>query len=369
MRGLLAFPLVLAVSACATEEVEVYTGLRGEARRNPLLAAERTLERLGIDTVSEPEAIPGTPAFETATRQRDRVLVTSGRSYEVEGPFLDALEDWLAAGGEAVVCLDGFERPDDDEGFPLRFDANGNELWRRPHNALLERFEVTREFFDGMPGEACVVDERDVWLPEGSGWLAEPGGDPVPWLDLEVGEGRIRLLPSGAPFSNLELADLEHALLLYEWVEPEGAVLLSLAREPGLWGLLVERAPEALWAALALLLIWLWSASARFGPTERLAEAAVHGFTRHVAASGRFLWRQDRGPMLLDALRRRTLRQAERRIPAVSRERRRELVASVAAHTGRPEDDVHDLLFSAEALRPRDLTRLVRDLVRLHRDL
>jgi hypothetical protein len=54
--GGIVFGLVVVFSSLLAaldwKEIEVDVGFRGEARRNPLLAAERTLERLGYEAES-----------------------------------------------------------------------------------------------------------------------------------------------------------------------------------------------------------------------------------------------------------------------------------------------------------------------------
>ena len=80
--------------------MEYQGSLRGEAGRNPLLAAQYLLTRLGLPAVSS-EALPAVLPEET-------VLVLSGEFLRPKSPLLERFLHWVAQGHHALVFLDGF---------------------------------------------------------------------------------------------------------------------------------------------------------------------------------------------------------------------------------------------------------------------
>ena len=120
--------------------------------------------------------------------------------------------------------------------------------------------------------------------------------------------------------------------------------------------------------ALALLVCWLWAASRRFGPALLAQRAERRSLVEHIAASGRFLWREARGATLyeavLDELRQRIRRRhpAWAELPVEEMAQRAATLSGMApaavrsALTGgarrREEDFVHDIQ-TLETLRKR----------------
>ena len=72
---------------------------------------------------------------------------------------------------------------------------------------------------------------------------------------------------------------------------------------PSVFGLLRRHAAPALIAGAALLALWLWSPSFRFGPLLPAPPPARRCWLEHLEAAGRFHWRQDHGAALLLSLR------------------------------------------------------------------
>jgi hypothetical protein len=135
-------------------EVEQEVGYRGEARLNPLLAAERLYTGLGAPARTLPGALGKLPPNDYAL-----LLVSERRA--ISQKQLDALKDWVRHGGRLVVALD--EAPSLD---PIlawlhvrvvgdkggREKEPGSEVLEMPARGGKTRIEVAREprLVDGL---------------------------------------------------------------------------------------------------------------------------------------------------------------------------------------------------------------------------
>ncbi len=356
----------LALTGCRKEVETVPTGFRGEARTNPLLAAQRTLERLGFS--SRIQFGLGTLPLEGET------LLTAEGSLAIEGPLLEGFLAWVDAGGHAIVCLDGFALPndflasigidEDDEFFFLEEEA---PAWVGRRSALLEALGLERLEGDDYWRDVLGF-EADQRIKDG---LLFDGKDDGTAFEVDRGDGAITVLTSGHFFNNQNLGDEQHAELLYELVSdgrPSGELVIAYVETPGLWGLLTGRAPFALWAGLGLLVIWLWRSWPRFGPIRDLDSLGTPGFRTHVGAVGRFLWQRDRGPTLLAAARKMALADVRSRFPGTKRLDPEDLCRALAEQTGQDVGEIERALFSTGPMRPDAFVAAQRTLVGLIHD-
>lgn len=353
----------LALAGCREQVVTVPTGLRGEARTNPLLAAQRTLQRLGVE--SRIQYGLGTLPMGGET------LLTAEGALSIDGPILTGFLDWVEGGGRAIVCLDGFAVDTSlfgalglDEDDEFYFPEEETAPWLGRRSALLEALALERidgdDYWKDLLGFDVELRSQDGLLLSGD--VAEPA------FEIDLGDGRVTVMTSGRIFNNQELGDEQHAELLYELVtesEPPEALVIAYVETPGLWGLLTTRAPYALWGGLALLLLWLWKSWPRFGPVENLDSLGTAGFRTHAAAVGRFLWKHDRGPALLRSVRKATLADLRSRIPASGGLDPAALSRVLAERTGQDADDIEHALFSDGPMRPEALVAAQRALTQL----
>lgn len=364
-----ALALAVTLASCERRTEEVDVGFRGEARTNPLLAAQRTLERLG--TTSRTQfgllELPDT----------DALLITEAGRLRGRGEVLERFLDWVEAGGRAVVCLDGFESDKGSfnpfEGLD-EFESEVEPAWANRPNALLEALDVERrldpdvedfgfaEFDGGDYSVACLRDDGVLAADAASG----------PVVRVPLGAGEVDVLTTGRIFSNHELGDEDHAEFLDALASLGGErpqAVIAFASSESLGALLVSRAPFALLAAAVLLLLWLWRAWPRFGPVEELDTTAMAGFTTHVEAVGRFLWKHDQGPALLASTRGQVLARVDARMPELHGASREALCDALAERTSFDAAEVDTLLHSGRRLRPSALPPTLQALARLRAEI
>lgn len=378
-------PLLLLASCGHFEETTSPGPLRGEARRNPLLAAERTLEVLGLPTSSTdrwPESLP-----------ENGLVVLSGERLEVYGDALEQFLTWIDQGGRAIVCLSGFERPVNIARVAMdRRNALMDELglWicESPTEEALREIMEFAEENPFTPVETVAIDSEelldylddDLWLEldPGGSWLSMDNDDAFPVLRLAFGEGLLTIVGEGGFLARRALGDADHADWLWrecqmDEVLPSNALLIHGGR-PTLWTLIKRHAPDSPWALLVLTLLTLWRAAARFGPRLQEPTRGRLGFDLHVTALGKFLWLRGGRLALVQAWRQRVSREAQRtlRLRSVSEtefQRNSEAAEALSARTGLEISRVQQAMTSEHLDQPTSFTQVVADLQELERSL
>lgn len=279
------------------EEFEDDVGYRGAARTNPMLAAERTLERLGheVETTLFLGELPAVDAL--------LVLRQSGRFLS---PFdVQRLLGWVEQGGHLVVLLPGgaFEEEIENDLEEERFA-----------NPLLDALQLDVRLDADAEREVQVDFGRGLRSIEFAGRLsfADPNalsdvdtGDPMlaRVLGLEHGFGRVTLFADDEWALNKEFGELDHPYLLDDLASFDGErreVRFVLGeRPPGLLALLWEHGWAAIVASGALLALALWRNAFAAGPKLGELPRERRDFSEHVRASGEFLWRLHKSERLL----------------------------------------------------------------------
>lgn len=289
--------------------VEKDLGYSREARANRLLAAERLLSELGmaatsLTRLSQPPP-PGSVLFlPTSRRKLPTALSTQ-------------LKAWVAGGGHVLVVARAQEggRVKDAllEGFGI-YALEDDEATSDPNATV--KIEI--------PGEKKTLrvhfDRRHGLKVEGDRLrtIAQEQGR-VYAISRPIGRGLLTVLSDYRFAVNRNIGKFDHAAFLWRMISvhptTETVWLIHGTDVPSLWERLKEQAWHALTAAAVLLVIWLWSASRRFGPLLAEPPAARRRLLEHIEASGRFLWRHRRAGELLGAVRESLRRSLEFRHP------------------------------------------------------
>lgn len=350
-------------------EYEADVGYRGEARRNPMLAAERTLERLGHDVESSLYlgALPETDAL--------LVLRQSGRFLS---PFdVDRLLEWVGLGGHLSVLFPGDAEFED----ALENDVAEERLSHPILDALqlgvrldpsAER-EIQVDFGRGLrrvkfAGRMSLVDEQamsDVY--SGDAMLARV-------LSVEHGYGRITLFVGDDWATNAEFGELDHAYILDDLASFDGErrqVRFVLGeRPPGLLALVWEHGWTAVLSLAALVALVLWRRSFALGPRLPELPSGRRDFSEHLRATGEFLWRHRLSTALLEAPRTALRSRVASTRPEWLAQGDSALVAGLAAHVGLERQRVARALDAEVADRDAvGFTEIVRDLETMRRSL
>ncbi len=390
--------------------------------KNPMLAATRLLEARGHKVRIEPVL-----SYQLLNQLPDGVMMLSRYARPPDERQAKLLLDWVRRGNTLIMTPDWIGDSDDEEGSqdsgaeqltdPLgkHFGVAMSGRTRMDDTCRIDPLETARrekraakaaQAKQAQPAEEEADDEDQASEQEPAGpahlvclnapgaantiELARPsdtlqrfeGKGPQPlWGDtyelavLVYGEGRgkvamVAVDAGDSYFDNDALRQFDHGellLLLAGQSGPKAPVMLVQHNEPVSWAAwLWQHGRLVVLGLAALLLLWTWSASRRFGPMLPEAAAPRRALIEHIEASGRWLWRLPQGrALLLDAVRKRTEKQLLRRLPELHALGPAERAHRLARLTKLPEAQVSDALLGAPASRAADFTRQISILQQL----
>lgn len=295
---------------------------RGEAQRDPLLAARRMLESLELpvrqlDALQvqlnlAPRAALILPAprgaMSPALRNRLDAFVRGGGHLILESELLPLRDPLLDHFGVTRVDMD-----DDDSGFSW---SRGSWSWREPTRSGPADEAYLFQFDDQAPKlalhlrgpHALIGDDEALWQVGESGTVAQQMG----W-----GQGRVTVFNSLTAFQNWDLGRYDHAEFLHWLMRDAGAEEVVFIR-PWRGGLLTwigDHFWKAQLPGAILLVLLLWAIIPRFGPIQPDPELARRRLLDHLAASGRLLWSRGERRSLAQAARQSALRRLRAEYP------------------------------------------------------
>ncbi len=375
---ILALVTVLVVAGLAywivphieTYERETVEDIAEKVRRNPFLAMERFLVRLGhgVETSRRSEVLDVPPgARDTIVMEFSEELFTAGRTQR--------LIEWLERGGHLVLEINwaGWDEDDVPENELLeRLDLRVPEI---PEDDLAEdgeSHEPKAATLHAGP-QAFAVDS---WL--GDPWVVDGSGSAEPWridgapavLRYRLGAGRLTLIPDRTIWNNDRIGQYDHAALLAAVLgTPRGKVwTLYQVKVDNLLQIIWRHAAVAVSALALTLVLALWALYNRFGPLRIPEYRRRRSLGEHVQAMANFAWRHGRAGNLLAAARAALRHRAEMRHPGFQYRTPADQYAWLAERIQVPPAAVHHAL-ETKTERPEALVGAVTLLQKLRDSL
>ncbi len=310
-----------------TEKVMV--GFRGEARRNPWLAAERLLDRMNLPA-SEMREFDALRNLEP-----NSMLVLPQGRLTISAPVREHIVSWVRNGGFLVIEA---ENPSIADPF---IDEFGVERVEAVYDDATGDFaqddeEIVYDAQDADYDDENPLDLTLVQLPGSAQtslvWMAARFSlrSERAWfwagteyasnmLLLREGDGMVAVVSDLDFATNGEIGELNHAQFVVELARfaqaTGGVIFFNNPGQPSLMKWLKANAWAPLSAAALALLLWLWQVVPRFGPVAPDPERARRRLLDHLRASGRFLWARGQAGHLLDVSREACLRKISRALP------------------------------------------------------
>lgn len=271
----------------------VETGYSAAARRNPFLAAERYLRRLGVAA----ESRPGRGLLRALPSPEDTLIVNGlGPMSKVRR---DALRAWVEAGGRLIV--EAIDFVDDDGALPrddLLADLGVALLAADAAEGPTE--VVADAYFEGFPDAVEIGFLAGYYLEDreelASGSLFADGLARM--LQYELGRGTVTVTSDNVFMTNEDIGNHDHALFLTLLAAPTGTGKVWLLYDsdvPGLTTLIWRSAPFAVISAALLVLVAVWHIGSRLGPLIGAPGRLRRDLLTHLQAGADFLWRHGRG--------------------------------------------------------------------------
>ena len=347
------------------ERTEKEIGFLGEARLNPLLAAQRYFQSFGVAARSA-EGLTILPPSNTT-------LILPSARYEMGSGETQRLKRWVESGGHLVLVPSAafdaaFERKDlflDPLGIGVKGIKDPETAgivdvdWPASTDFMTIKINAyTRLNMDG---------DKDQVLLE----LADDDGAYL--IRLRLGQGIVTVLSNAGFITNSNLSKNDHAVYLWRVAladdKQRPVWLVYSDGMPPLHRWLLQHAWTVLISASVLLLLWLWSASRRFGPLRAIVPLARRRLLDHIEASGRFLWRAGQGEQLLKGVRQALYRALELRHPAWAGISSHDLYQRLAELSGLPYETVQGALLYTHHGSEHEFTQAIQTLERIRKSL
>ncbi len=393
-------------ATCEREQVELPRGYVGEAARNHYYAAQQLLGRMGMpaQSFSDVGALASLPP-ETST------LVIPTARHAVDDATSARLLDWVARGGHLVVVT--WELWDDPNRNPDRIlDAVG------VHQYLNGSAAAAPNAGGAEPEPQPEPDAKPTPPPQGAGGDAGDEEDVTPAIaEVDFPDRETPLQARFDPRFRLELSDEAAESVVLEILDDNGAHFVTVRRGKGLvtgltddyfltqpeigeldhaelvyrlsrlgghrgpvWFVYGDQRPSVsrlvlrhAWmvaaSALALLALWLWSASRRFGPIAPDPVPARRELMEHVRAAGRLQWRHGGAGALLASVREALLARMRERHPGFQSLTPREQAGRLESLSGVPSARVAEALAFGSEVDPTRFTARIAILEKLRRSL
>lgn len=381
--------------------------------KNPMLAATRLLEARGHQVRVEPML-----SYQLLNRLPDGVLLLSPFARQPDERQARLLLDWVRRGNTLIMTPGWVQNTEDkskkmqvlSEDLPdpmgKHFGVSMSGRTRSDDSCRIDPIEAKRleklaaEHADdkeqdeedkpaeptpparlvclNAPGSANTIELRrqsdTLQRFEGKGprplW-----GDTYELAVLVYAEGRGKVAmvasdPGDNYFDNDGLRQFDHGELLLLLAGQSGAkapVMLVQHNETVGWAAwLWQNCRPVLLGLAALLLLWTWNATRRFGPMLPEAATERRALIEHIEASARWLWRLPQGrALLLEAVRKRTEKQLLRRLPELHPLSPAERARRLSRLTRLPEAQVSSAMLGAPGARAAEFTQQISTLQQL----
>lgn len=314
--AVLAAGLLWFASAFEPVAVRRRDAPQAEAQRDPYLALDRFLSRMG----RPPRRSEDAQALDHLDAQDGpRALVLDRRrAYQMTPARVERLWAWVERGGYLIVVPEAAAVPDPIvAGLGLERVATDSGFDASAHPPAQYAVRIP-----GAPRPLAIAARGGFISSEVPAWSA---GDPAFGFQVahfSRGLGAVTVVEGlDALVSNGLVGELDHAELLWRLIEryqPTGPVLLLSRLETlSLFGWLAANARAALVAGAVALLLWLWQVVPRFGSVLPDAPADRRELREHLRAVGRFVWTRGGAAAWLPVIRGAVLERIGSRWPAL----------------------------------------------------
>ncbi|MCM8625177.1 DUF4350 domain-containing protein [Accumulibacter sp.] len=287
--GVTAMLIVWLASNIERVPVQRHEPPRTEARRNPYLALERFVIRMGGTVTRHPE-----------TRVLDRlpeggiVFLDRRRLDHLQEERLQRLLGWVEGGGYLIVVAEetGIADPLLDSMGVSRVEPASTEHGSGDRSISLSLPGAERALRVDVARQVLTVGERQ---PD---WLAGEDRRGAQVVNFRLGRGNLTVACElDQQLSNRRIGRHDHAEMFWTLLRfhghssPPQVLLLSGFEMPTLAGWLIDQAWAACFATLVLIALWLWRIVPRFGPLRSDPPPVRRELREHLAAVGHYLWR------------------------------------------------------------------------------
>lgn len=307
------------------EEV-VEHGPAPEVASSPYLAAEHFLRKQGI----EARRADGLEVLDGLPSQGQTLMLLADRG-NMTPRQVERLLQWTAGGGHLLFIAERLWNEEDGKSGDLLLDLLGIQQYmsdeldeeetdegETPPAGERDPYpELTKLYLQNEQAPAYIAFDTDFHLYDAQNrahaWANSEAATHL--LQLYHGDGLITVLSDPWIWQNRQIAEYDHAWLLWYLAQDSAVTLLYHAERDDLASLLLRHFPLALVVLALLIVATLWHVGLRQGPLQAPASRARRQLEEHLRGSADFLLRRSGQHSLLQGLQQDIKRRARRRHP------------------------------------------------------
>ncbi|MCG7872341.1 MAG: DUF4350 domain-containing protein [Candidatus Thiodiazotropha lotti] len=266
-----------------------------EARRNPMLAAEMFLSRLGLSV----ESRTGREYLIQPPEDRGLLLVRDLGPPLTESAVTDLLA-WIEQGGHLLAAPSAQLAVAGKHSLLAKLGVSLVDADEREEGDEVLALDLSAQ----VEGLLVDVDMPDRFVLDESSEAVRPLVEDPRYLVFPWGAGFITLISDSGIFTNSRIGKFEHARLLAHLAPVGDPVwLLHSAQMPSLLSLVWRWAPHLVVTLVLLGLFSVWWMSRRSGAILASKTSDRRDLLEHLQASAEFAWRNDLKAGLLEGAR------------------------------------------------------------------
>ncbi len=359
------------------EQKEV--GFQGIAKRQPLLAAEFFLRKMGLHS----QSVNGLMAFRDMHKGPDSILIATRRE-TLNTKLNNKLLQWLNNGGHLIVqaryCTDENRQEQADFIYqkfglcvkPIKEQEDETDTLKISLNNSSESTDIDVYFpywevlVQQPPGSAKGQADYDLnWK------IADKFG--LYALQFAVGQGQLTVLTTTDIFTNEYIEQYDHARFLLQLVQSQDALnsvwLVSVDDMPSLWSWLWQNAWYVMVSLSLLFVLWLWRYPLRFGPVLDDPPIQRRQLLEHIKASAYYRWHYKQLPRLLAAVQEQLWEQIQQLHPVIHRDDKQQAFALLEGITRIKQDKIEAALTPSEKINEAEFEQKIKLLASLKNKL
>lgn len=278
---------------------ELDTGYSAEARQNQYLAAERFLEKFGMQIKSIPTMLD----VKALPPPGDVLFIPTAR-YDLSAKRVRELVDWVKRGGHLIARARATASIGSGRDDPL-FNALGVVTHAKKQDKGKKQTDADKQPVITIHVNSKVEDKKvafnsNIWMTDTKkhelNWRVD-GKHGSQILEYQLGKGYVTLLSDLQFLYNVNIAENDSAAFLYALVhiDQRNRKIWIVRHDdmPSLLSIMEVKIPATLIAFMILLAVWLWYTTRRFGPLLTFESGQRRSLREHITSSGYYQWRNN----------------------------------------------------------------------------
>ncbi|MFT4937867.1 MAG: hypothetical protein ACI88A_000889 [Paraglaciecola sp.] len=354
--------------------IEIYDreqglGISSEAIRQPYLAAQRLVEKRGVDFSTHDNYRRLFSSLEDSIDpDTSDSIVLSDAEVAISEQLAKRILAWVERGGHLILSLNSSGDGGTHRANGLLEELGIETYWPTDEDEQSYTQQVTK-LKDPNEHKIQVYLENSyrIDLPEELELLSD-GGDEngITFAQFDHGEGFISVMTEVFIWNNSQIREYDNALLLIVLLgETEQVHWFQPLELPHWFTLLYKFAPWFVWCGTFFIGLAMWYHANRLGPILDKNNRQFSGFSEHIAAAGSYYWQHNQQQDLLDDMRSIILHRLSIKWPSIKGSDKNRQIHLLVELSGWQQNAIEELLFTQTTLTEAQFTKWIQGLQQL----